>query len=378
MIEASVWFSCWTLHVLLRLQRLVQPFREAAARHHAPGELVDDDDAPVLHDVVGVALEHLVGADCLVQVVHHRDVLDVVEVGALQQLVLGEQGLDALRALVGERRGAGLLVDLEVALFQLGDHAVDLLVHLRAVLGGAGDDQRRARLVDQDAVDLVDDGEVEGALDHGLQRELHVVAQVVEAELVVGPVGHVGAVLLAPLLVVEAVHDAADLEAEELVDLAHPGGVALGQVVVHRDDVDALAFQGVQIDRQCRDQGLALAGRHLRDLALVEHDAAHELHVVVALAEGALRGLSRNGEGLDEQVLQGLAVGDPLLERRGLGAKLVVAQGFQRALEVVDRTDLPGVGLDDALVDRAEQLLGKPLEHGVFPTADARRRPRRQ
>ena len=122
-------------HMLLGLQRLVQPFREAAPRHHAPGELVDDDDAPVLDDVVGIALEHLVGADRLVQVMDDRDVLDVVEVGALQQLVLGEQRLDALGALVGERRRAGLLVDLEVALFEVGDHPVDLLIHLRAVLG---------------------------------------------------------------------------------------------------------------------------------------------------------------------------------------------------------------------------------------------------
>ena len=292
--------------------------------------------------------------------------------------MLGEQRLDPLGAFVGESRRAGLLVDLEVALFELGDHAVDKLVHLRAVLGRPRDDQRRSRFVDQDAVDLVDDGEIEGALDHGLQRELHVVAQIVEAELVVGPVGHVGAVLLAPLLIVEAMHDAAHGEAQELVNLAHPGGVALGQVVVHRDHVHALAFERVQIDRQGRDQGLAFAGRHLRDLALVEDDAADKLHVVMALAERALRGFARNGEGLDEQVLQGLAVGNTLPVFGGLGAKLLVAQRFQRAFEVVYGADLRGVRLDDALVDRAEQFLGKPLEHGVFPTANARRRPRRR
>ena len=35
-------------------------------------------------------------------------------------------------------------------------------------------------------------------------------------------------------------HDA-DVEAEEPVDLAHPLGVALGQVVVHGDEVHAVA-----------------------------------------------------------------------------------------------------------------------------------------
>ena len=61
MIEASVWFSGWIWHVFLGLERLVQAFRVAAARHHAAGELVDDDDLAVLDDVVLVALEQLVG-----------------------------------------------------------------------------------------------------------------------------------------------------------------------------------------------------------------------------------------------------------------------------------------------------------------------------
>ena len=48
--------------VLLRLERLMQAFRIAPARHHAAGELVDDDDLAVADDVVLVALEQLVGA----------------------------------------------------------------------------------------------------------------------------------------------------------------------------------------------------------------------------------------------------------------------------------------------------------------------------
>ena len=45
--------------VLLRLERLVQPFRIAPSRHHAAGELVDDDDLAVAHDVVLVARNSL-------------------------------------------------------------------------------------------------------------------------------------------------------------------------------------------------------------------------------------------------------------------------------------------------------------------------------
>ncbi len=98
-------------------------------------------------------------------------------------------------------------------------HDVDLAVEVGTVLGGAGDDQRCARLVDQDAVDLVDDGEAELPLDHVLQPVLHVVAQVVEAEFVVGAVGDVGGVGLAALVVLQPVDDGAGRQAEEAVDL---------------------------------------------------------------------------------------------------------------------------------------------------------------
>ena len=60
------------------------------------------------------------------------------------------------------------------------------------------DDQRRARLVDEDVVDLVDDREAALALDPLLELDDHVVAEVVEAELVVRAVRHVGGVGLAP------------------------------------------------------------------------------------------------------------------------------------------------------------------------------------
>ena len=101
---------------------------------------------------------------------------------------------------------AVLLVELVVLLgHEAVDDLVDLAVEVGVVLGRARDDERRARLVDEDGVDLVDDGEVELALHVVLQAELHVVAQVVEAELVVLPVGDVGAVGVLALRVGELV-----------------------------------------------------------------------------------------------------------------------------------------------------------------------------
>ena len=101
--------------------------------------------------------------------------------------------------------------------------------------------------------------------------------------------------------------DRADGEPQRHVERAHPFHVAAGEVVVDRDDVDALAFQGVEIGRQRGHQGLAFAGDHFGDVAAVQHDAAHQLHVEVAHAQYPPPRLAADGEGLDQQVVERLA-----------------------------------------------------------------------
>ena len=164
------------------------------------------------------------------------------------------------------------------------------------------------------------------ALDHVVGAHLHVVAQVVEAELVVGAVGHVAGVGGLALLVVEAVHDDADGEAEELVDGAHPLGVAAGEVVVDGDDVDALLGERVEVDGERGDERLAFAGLHLGDVALVQHHAADQLHVEMALAEGALGRLADGGEGGHQQVVELGAVLELLAEGGGPRLQLLVGE----------------------------------------------------
>ncbi len=130
--------------------------------------------------------------------------------------------------------------------------------------------------------------------------------------------------MLAPLRVGELVHDAADGEPQELVDGAHPGGVALGEIVVDGDDMHALAGERVEIDGQRGDQRLAFAGLHLGDAAVMQHHAADQLHVEMALADGALGGFAHGGEGLGDQIVEGSAGADPGAEVVGAGAQRLV------------------------------------------------------
>jgi hypothetical protein len=143
----------------------------------------------------------------LVDVVHGRDVLDVVEGIPLEQIVGAQHLLHLLHAGFGQGHGALLLVHLVVGLGELGDIGVDGVVELGAVVERAGNDQRGPGFIDQDRVDLVHDGIDVPTLDHVLEPILHVVAQIVEAKLVVGAVGDVGVVGGLALLVVQAVDD---------------------------------------------------------------------------------------------------------------------------------------------------------------------------
>ena len=194
------------------------------------------------------------------------------------------------------------------------------------------------------------------ALHHVLDVVFHVVAQVVEAELVVGAVGDVGRVGGAPLGGLQPVHDHADGEPEERVDAAHPFRVALGEVVVDGDDVDAAAGERVQVDGEGGDERLAFAGLHLGDRAFVQDHAADELHVEVPLAERALRRLAHRREGIRQKGLERRAVGDLLAELVGLGAQLRVAQPLVLRLQSVDRVDHGLVALDASVVCRSEDL----------------------
>ncbi len=89
--------------------------------------------------------------------------------------------------------------------------------------------------------------------------------------------------------------------------------------------MDALAGQGVEVGGQGSHQGFALAGLHLGDAALVEHHAAHQLHPVGPQAQHPHGGLPHRGEGLGQEVVQGLAVVQAALEFHGLGGQLGVA-----------------------------------------------------
>ena len=332
-------------HALFRLDRLMQAVGPAPARHQATGEFVHDDDFAVLHHVVHVALENGVGLQRLVDVVQAADLRRVVQVAHAQN------AFDLGDAVFGQGRGLQLFVDGVIGLaLQTRNHAVDGVVFFRGFFGRSGNDERGARLVDQDVVHLVHDGEVQLALRIFFEGELHVVAQVVEPVFVVRAVRDVrGVSLLAVdrpqvhetviLHHVRRVEDVAgvvrnrgDRQAQAVVDRPHPLHVAPRQIIVDGHQVRAAARQRVQIQRQGRHQRLPLPRLHLRYAALVQHDAAQQLAVVMPHAGDPPRRLAHDRVGFGQQFVEhlGFRGAQPLFQPLLLLLEIVAPLGVVR------------------------------------------------
>ena len=130
--------------------------------------------------------------------------------------------------------------------------------------------------------------------------------------------------------------------------------------------MDALAVEGVEVGGEGGDQRFPLARLHLGDPAAVEDDAAEDLDVEVAHLEGPAGRFPDAGEGLDEDVVEGGALGELFLEFGGLGPQLVVRQGLDAGFELVDGDDDRADLFQVAVVLGPEDFTDEPLVHFLF------------
>ena len=119
--------------------------------------------------------------------------LTIFLVASLHQFVtFGNQCLGISQILGGQ---------LALNAYQLLNQWLIFLEHLVVALGDrTRDDKRCTGIVDQHRIDLIDDGVVMCALYQVGWRNGHVVAQIVETELVVSTEGDIGLISLAALL----------------------------------------------------------------------------------------------------------------------------------------------------------------------------------
>ena len=118
-----------------------------------------------------------------------------------------------------------------------------------------------------------------------------------------------------------------------------------------------LPRERVEVERLHRGERLSLTRLLLRDVALVEDDAGHELDVEGADADRPLERLAHGGIRLEEDLLERLAVLDALLELGGLAAQLVVRERLELGLERADVGRLLGEPLEPPALADAQDLL---------------------
>ena len=175
----------------------------------------------------------------------------------------------------------------------------------------------------------------------------HVVAQVVEAELIVRPEGDVSVVCCTTLGGIGAMLvDTVYAEAVEHIQWAHPLRVTLGEVVIHRDDVDTITREGIEEDGERSDEGLTFPRSHLGDLTLVQDGTPEELHVVVHHIPGDLIATSEPVVLIDGHIIldadEVVADAEVAVKVRSLDADLgVLCEAATRALD-----DGEGLGMD--------------------------------
>ena len=275
---------------------------------------IDDDHFAVFNDVIDVAGEQRVGAQCSGHVVHQHDIARRVQGLALFHDAFSDQQLFNLhQTTLGQVHLARFFIYGEVAftlegirvLFlltqQVWNDFVDFTVHLGAVFSRAGDDQRSTRFIDQDGVNLIHQRIVQLTLYALFRAERHVVTQVVEAVFVVGAVSDVRVIRFALGWRRQAGHVDTDGHTEEFEQWAVVFGVTLRQIVVDGNDVNAFTGQRVQVSRQRCGQGFTFTGTHFRDAALVEHHTTQQLNVEVTHAEYALTRFAHDSKRFRDQ-----------------------------------------------------------------------------
>ena len=100
--------------------------------------------------------------------------------------------------------------------------------------------------------------------------------------------------------------------------------------------MDAFAGEGVEVGREGCHKGFTFTGFHFGDTAFVDDKTADKLDAVMLFAEHAPRSFAHGGKGVGQDIIEGFACGESILEHFGCAAKLRFAK---RSIPVGQRFD---------------------------------------
>ena len=98
----------------------------------------------------------------------------------------------------------------------------------------------------------------------------------------------------------------------------------------------AFSEQCLRIGCECRYQCLSFSGSHFGDLSLTQGNSPDQLDVKVPLIAHALAGFANQGKSLGDDILEGCAFGNALLEFCRFLWEICVSQSRHFRFELVD------------------------------------------
>ena len=328
-------------NIFLGLDSLVQTVAVTAALHQTAGKFINNDDLVILYHIIAVFFEQMLSLQSLLYAVVKLGVDVIVKVLHIQLMLhLGQTGRR-------EHNGTGLFIHRQVLIHtQTGYDFGHLIITGGGFICLAADDEGSTGFVNQNAVNLVDNGIVKRTLHLSIGAHGHIVTQVIKAELIVGAEGDVAHILQFFDLRGDRVPDQADGKAEEAVQLAHPLAVTRREVLVDGNNVYALAGQRIKINGAGGHQRFTFAGFHLGNTAVMQGHAADELNIEVTHTKYTHRSFSYHGKGLHQQIIQRGTIGQTLFELGSFGFKLFIAQRLHLRFQRIDFVYLLGVFFD--------------------------------
>ena len=124
-------------------------------------------------------------------------------------------------------------------------HIIAQLIEFGRLSTLSGNNQWCSCLINQDRVDLIDDGIMQISLYQLLFIDYHIVTQIVETKLVIGDIGNVAVICGAALFFCGSVQYHTYGQSQKFMDFTHPAGITACQVIINRYDMDALAVQRI-------------------------------------------------------------------------------------------------------------------------------------
>ena len=73
----------------------------------------------------------------------------------------------------------------------------------------------------------------------------HVIPQIIKSKFIICDICNITVIGITSLVIAHIIKHNADCQSKKFMDLSHPLGVTLCQVIIYRNDTDTLSFQGI-------------------------------------------------------------------------------------------------------------------------------------